>query len=186
MLSRILAFAIALSMPLSVAAQKKTTRRPAPSKPAARTAANLATASDEHDLVSLERRILDAIRDRESKELEPWIAEDFVYRDVTGKEMNREQFLESVKSFPHDIEWLSADNMRLRILGDIGIVTGVQQERMAPVEAGAVPKANTESITEQTAFTDVFRRRGADWELVLVYAAELPAKPAAPPAAPPR
>ena len=184
MRSRILALALLLFLPVLVAAQKKTTRRPAPPKPAAHTAADLAAASDEHDLVALERRILDAIRDRDSKELEPWIAEDFVYRDPSGKEMNRDQFLESVKAFPHDIEWLSADNMRLRVLGDVGIVTGVQQERIAPVEAGVVPKGNVESVTGQTAFTDVFRRRGADWELVLVFAVELPAKPASIP--PPR
>ena len=184
MQSRILALAFLLCLPLSMAAQKKATQRPAPPKSAAKTATNLAAASDEHDLVALERRILDAIRDRDSKELEPWIAEDFVYRDPSGKEMNRDQFLETVKSFPHDIEWLSADNMRLRMLGDVGIVTGVQEQRIAPVEAGAVPKGNVESVTGQTAFTDVFRRRGADWELVLVYAVELPAKPATTP--PPR
>jgi hypothetical protein len=165
-----------IGCPLIAQKKKAPPRRATPSKSQITVAQ--AASAEEQELVAVERRILDAIRDRDSKELEPWIAEDFSYIDAKERQMNREQFLHSVKSFPQDIEWLSAEGLRVRVLGNVAIVTGVQQERIAPGEAGTISKADSESLTGQTAFTDVFRRRGGDWELVLVYAVELPAKPA--------
>ena len=122
----------------------------------------------------MERHILDYIRAKNSKDLEPWIAEDFQYSDVSGKTLDREQFLALVKSVQGEIEWLSADDIRVRMLGAVAVLTGVQQSRVSSAPADVIPPPGSPPpVTTRSAFTDVFRRRGSSWELVMVYAAEL-------------
>lgn len=179
---------------LGVAGGQTTPKKaaPAPRHPAAAKLAepSAEAVSDEQALVDLERHILDYIRSKNAKDLEPWVAEDFQYSDVAGKTLDREQFLKLVKSVQGDIEWLSAEDMRVRVFGPVAVLTGVQQSRVSntPSEEIAKPGA-APPMTARTAFSSVFRRRGSSWELVMVYAADLgvqapPAEPVSPPPPP--
>jgi hypothetical protein len=161
-----------------------TQKRSAPKAPAPRPKAPIqSSGADEQDLVDLEKHLLDFERDKNSKELEPWIAEDFSYTDATGAEMTRDQFLKNVKSFAGNIDWLSADKMRVRVFGNVAVVTGVQQRRTSQGDVDMVAKpTGPPPITTSSAFTDVFRRRASEWELVQEFVGEMGQKSDAPPA----
>ena len=165
----------------AASAQTAPRKTPARRAPAAPPVAAPNSGNDEQDLVDMERHILDFIRAKDAKNLEPWIAEDFQYNDVAGTRMDREQFLSLVKSVQGEIEWLSADDIHVRVMGDVAILTGVQQSRISSTPADVIPPPGAPPpVTTRTAFTDVFRRRGSSWELVMVYAALLEAPPAPP------
>jgi hypothetical protein len=81
---------------------------------------------------------------------------------------------------PENIDWLSADDMRVRVYGNVAVVTGVKQLRTSTGDVDIVAKPTGPPPAERSlAFTDVFRRRGSDWELVQEFAADLPPKNAA-------
>ena len=170
MTRRLLMIALVLLLADAVLAQKAPPRRATKAAPAA----IQSTGVDEQDLVDLEKHLLDFERDKNSKELEPWIAEDFSYADASGAEMNREQFLKNVKSFAGNIDWLSADKMRVRVFGNMAVVTGTQQRRVSQGEVDMVAKpTGPPPVTTNSAFTDVFRRRGSNWELVQQFVGEM-------------
>lgn len=179
---------LVLGLILPAFAQKKAAPK-APSSHASKAAApaHAVTGNDEQDIVDLERHLLDYVRAKNAKDLEPWLGDDFQYTDTRGNTFTREQYLDKVKSFPDNIDWLSADDMRVRVYGSVAVVTGVKQLRTSTGDVDIVAKAAGPPPTERSlAFTDVFRRLGSDWSLVQEFAADLPSKnaAAAPPAAP--
>ena len=180
---RLLVIALLVSLVAGAMAQKAPARRPTSRAAQAATSSN-----DEQELVDLEKHLFDFVRAKNSKDIEPWIAEDFSFSDAAGAEMTREQFLDNVKNFPGNIDWLSADNMRIRVFGNVAVVTGVQQRRVSQGDVDLVAKpGGPPPVTTNSAFTDVFRRRGSDWELVQRFVGELGQKktdeaPAAAPA----
>ncbi len=197
MTRRSLTLAVVLLLAAAALAQKTTPRRaPKAAPPAVQSSGN-----DEQDIVDLEKHLLDFERGKNSKELEPWIADDFSYSDASGAEMNRDQFLNNIKSFTGNIDWLSADKMRVRVFGNLAVVTGTQQRRVSQGDVDMVAKpTGPPPVTTNSAFTDVFRRRGSNWELVQEFIGEMgqktdtlpapsadeapPAKPAQPEAPP--
>jgi hypothetical protein len=183
MLLRFFACALVLSLLAPAFAQKKATSK-APSSHAAKAPAHVATGNDEQDLVDLEKHLLEYIRAKDAKDVEPWLADDFQYTDARGTTSTREQFLDRVKSFPENIDWLSADDMRVRVYGNVAVVTGVKQLRTSTGDVDMVAKPSGQPAAERSrAFTDVFRKLGSDWSLVQEFEADLPSKNAA--AAPP-
>lgn len=173
-MTRLVGFALLIALLIApAAAQRRTRSRTAPAAPASQR-----PSSDDQALVALERHIIDAIRDKNSTALESFVAEDFQYLTATGETRDRARFLKDIASLPEEIEWLSADQMHVRVFGSIGVVTGVQQAK--------VRKADGSLVEARDGFTDVFRRTGSDWELVMVYAVELPTvvTPGAPPTHP--
>ena len=152
---------IACLAPLISFAQTRRTPPPAPT---------LASPSGEKGLVELERQLLEAIRERNIGKLETILGNDFFHVSPHKRDLNRVDFLNQVKSSASDFEWLGAEEMKIHIYGDVGVVTGVQN---AQVRSGKTGVQSTD-----IAFTDVFRRRQGRWELVLAFRADTP--PAAP------
>lgn len=186
---RLLVFVVSVSLIVAAVAQKKAAPK-APSSHASKAAAlaRAVTGNDEQDIVDLERHLLDYIRAKNAKELEPWLGDDFQYTDARGNTSNREQYLNQVKSFPDNIDWLSADDLRVRVYGSVAVVTGVKQLRTSKGDVDIVAGPTGPPPSERSmAFTDVFRRLGSDWTLVQEFAANLPPKdaPAASPTASP-
>ena len=155
---------LALSVVLpSVDAQRRTRKAPAPSDTAPRSAASSSDAA----LVELEKQFFAAIREKNLDQLNGILAEDFAYVVPGQHEMTRAQFLKHVQALPDTIEWLGADDMRVRVLGDVAVVTGVRNMKTR-AENGALTSSDT-------GFADIFRKSAENWELVVVHASELPA-----------
>jgi Domain of unknown function (DUF4440) len=158
----LLLFALIISFcSSSTLAQSRRTPSPAPTLP---------SPSGEKGLVELERQLLEAIRERNIGKLETILGNDFFHVSPHKRDLNRVEFLNQVKSSASDFEWLGAEEMKIHIYGDVGVVTGVQN---AQVRSGKTGVQSTD-----IAFTDVFRRRQGRWELVLAFRADTP--PAAP------
>lgn len=130
----------------------------------------LRTPTGEKGLVELERQILEAIRERNIDKLDAILAPDFVYVSPRKRDLHRQEFLNQVRASNSEIEWLGAEEMKIRIYGDVAVVTGVQNSQVRSGKSGVQ--------STDAAFTDVFRRRQGRWELVLAFIADMPAAPA--------
>lgn len=154
---------LALSIILpSTHAQHRTRKSPAPSEPT-----RSAAPGSDAELVEVEKQFFAAIREKNLDKLNGILAEGFAYVVPGEPEMTRAQFFKHVQALPDAIEWLGGDDLRVRTLGDVAVVTGVRNMKTR-AENGTLTSSNT-------GFADIFRRNGEVWELVLVHAMEMPA-----------
>ena len=119
------------------------------------------------EILRLEREIMDAIRERDAKPLERILSDDFVYRSPEG-EVGRADFVKNLSAIPGRIVSVEGKDLRVRIYGETGVLTGVQLTVLRTDDGKEL-----ESIV---AFTDIFIRRNRIWRLVLAHGVELPAK----------
>jgi len=123
--------------------------------------------ADDAALVDLEKEFFAAIRQKDADKLNGILADEFAYVVPGQPEMTRAQFLKHVRGLPDTIEWLGADEMRVKIFGDVAVVTGVRNTKMRN-DSGTLASSDS-------AFADIFKKNGEEWELVLVHAMDLPA-----------
>ena len=122
-------------------------------------------------LLRLESEIMGHIRAKDARALDDLLTADFVYR-TPGAEVSRADFLKGVASLPGQITSVEGEGLRVRVYGDMAVLTGVQRARV---------RADDGSEQEgSTAFTDVFIKRRGRWRLALTYGVELPTPAAAP------
>jgi len=109
--------------------------------------------ADSTALVALERRWLAAEHD--SATLEQILAPDFVHVVPTGDFLTKAQHIHySVLYTPPPGGRYEFETLAVRVYGDIGIATGI------------VRATDAKGKVDRTAFTDVFARRGGQWQAV--------------------
>jgi ketosteroid isomerase-like protein len=87
-----------------------------------------------------------------------------VHSAIGGAENDRQAFLDGIRTMPYRVLELSGQKLRVRILGDMALLAGVQEARVALDEE--------KTVTARTAFVDVFVRTSGGWRLR--HAVELP------------
>jgi ketosteroid isomerase-like protein len=117
------------------------------------------------EVLRLEREMMDAIRDKNAKTLEPILSDDFVYRSPEG-EVGRADFVKNITALPGRILSVEGKDLRVRIFGEMAVLTGVQLTVLRTDDGKEL-----ESIV---AFTDIFVRRNRRWQLALAHGVELP------------
>ncbi len=128
---------------------------------------------DERALLALEDAVMEAIRRRDPVALRAQLAEDFVLLGADGTETAREEFVRGAMGFPGELLELSALHLRARVVGGVGVLTGLQKARVR-LETGV-------EVDDLSFFTDVCVRTGAGWKMAVAHSgpAELPARGAA-------
>ena len=122
-------------------------------------------AKAQEEIIEIEKKIFVAIRTRDIPTLDEIVAEDFVFRGPRQPEIDKTEFLKSIKSFPIEILEIWSDDMQVNIYGDVALLTGVQQARTRDGDGKVVLSAG--------AFSDLFLQRDGRWSLVLAYNVEL-------------
>ncbi len=160
---RFLCLLLALGVAVSSAhAQTHRVKKP-PVAPAAQGAPH----GDDLALIELEKEFFAAIRQKDNDKLNGILADDFAYVTPGQPEMTRAQFLKHVQALPDTIEWLGADEMRVKIFSQIAVVTGVRNTK--------IRAENGTMVSSDASFADIFRKNGDEWELLLVHTVDLPA-----------
>ncbi len=127
------------------------------------------TAETVAQILKLERDIMEAIKTKNPTALAAMVAEGFTYRTHFGAAATKQEFLQSIASFPMEIVSISGEELNVDLYGETAILTGVQH-----AEARA-PEGEPEQST--VAFTDVFVRNDGRWLMAMAYAVELPSEP---------
>ncbi|HVP63067.1 MAG TPA: DUF4440 domain-containing protein [Myxococcaceae bacterium] len=116
---------------------------------------------DERALLMLEDAVIDAIRRRDSSALGALVTESFLLLASDGSETRREAFLRAAVEMPGEILELSVLHLRARVVGGVGVLTGLQRAR--------VRLASGIEVDDVAFFTDVCVRTGTGWRMALAH-----------------
>ena len=119
-------------------------------------------------LKQAEQRIFHAILARDLAALEAELDEDFVLSPIGHPEQDRPAFLAAIRDMPYQILEIHGEEIRVHVLGDVALVSGIQRARVALPDNGAI-------VNAATAFVDAFVKSGAGWRLRHAVSVELPA-----------
>jgi hypothetical protein len=118
-------------------------------------------ASSEAGLLQLEHDMFTAIRMRDRQGLERILDERFELR-VPGKPpVDRAGFIDAILSIPGTLVSVRSDDVRARIYGGVGVLTGRQYARVR-LEDGT-------TVDDVQAFTDIAIERDGQWRMVLAH-----------------
>jgi ketosteroid isomerase-like protein len=109
-----------------------------------------ATQSDHDTLVALNRDYIASVQQGDVQRFKQLLADDFLCSNPDGSLIDRAQFLVQTAR-PVTISGLVAEDVRIRLLGDIAIIHGRTCYRTADGEQ------------RQGRYTDVWARRAAGW-----------------------
>ena len=116
---------------------------------------------DERALLTLEDSVIDAIRRRDARALAALVTESFVLLGSDGTETQREDFLRAAVEIPGEILELSVLHLRARVVGGVGVLTGLQRARVR-LPTGI-------EVDDVAFFTDVCVRTGTGWRMALAH-----------------
>ena len=116
---------------------------------------------DERALLALEDAVIDAIRRRDTAALGAHVTENFVLVGSDGSQTRREDFLRAAVEIPGEILELAALHLRARVVGDVGVLTGLQRARVR-LPTGI-------EVDDVAFFTDVCVRVGPGWKMALAH-----------------
>jgi ketosteroid isomerase-like protein len=106
--------------------------------------------SDIDTLIALNRDYVDSVQHGDVRRFEEILADDFLCSNPDGSLVDRSQFLEQT-ALPVTITGLAAEDVRVRMLGDVAIIHARTIYRTANGEL------------RNGRYTDVWARRGGTW-----------------------
>ncbi len=124
---------------------------------------------DQQAVLQTEEEIFAAVKDQKADALSGILTDDFVYRSPGNPEVTKDDFLKLIASFPVKILSIWGEEMKVRIHGDLAVLTGLQLARTHS-------KEGKEEISA-VMFTDIFVKRKGRWMLSLAHAVDLPQVP---------
>jgi len=117
-----------------------------------------ATRSDHDTLIALNRDYIASVQQGDVQRFEEILADDFLCSNPDGSLIDRAQFLAQTAR-PVTISGLVAEDVHIRLLGDIAIIHARTRYHTADGEQ------------RQGRYTDVWARRGAGWLAVSAHVA---------------
>jgi len=126
----------------------------------------VAAAAPDGLLLAAEERIFTAIRTRDMASLEAELTEDFVHGSPGQPDQERGAFLRAIRDSPYRILEIQGEDLRVRLLGEVAILSGIQRARVA------LPDGQV--VIAGTAFVDCFVKTDTGWRLRHAVSVELP------------
>jgi ketosteroid isomerase-like protein len=126
----------------------------------------------EKEISQIESDILSAIKHKDSKKLDQILTDYFIYRNPMEGDRTRAEFLAAIKSLPVEILSVWSEDMRITILGDVVVASGIQKARTLNDDGKEELSAS--------AFVDVFVSHQGKWRLAWAHGVDLPSVPNTP------
>ena len=112
----------------------------------------------EDELAKVEAEFANAIVKNSPEEIRQFVSDDWIIINADGGIIDRQRFLEVIKSGALTHEMMESDDMRVRIYGDSAVVSAVTRSK---------GKFMGQEFTTHERSTDVFVRRDGRWRCVL-------------------
>jgi ketosteroid isomerase-like protein len=117
-----------------------------------------ASASTDAEFIGfLEEAWVNAILQKNVNVLDRVMANDFTGVSPNGQRYTKEEAIADVRSGAYTVESMKVDNVKVRIVGDMAIVTYYQNEKS---------KFGDEDCSGRYVFTDVWVNRNDDWQVI--------------------
>lgn len=121
-------------------------------------AAQAVLACQQQFWVALQRKDADLFREV--------LADDFVCRSPGQSDQNRTAFITTITRLPLTVVSVAAEQMAVQLFDTVAVLTGTQVAHLQ------LP--NGSQVAERLALTNVFRRTGGQWQMVLAHPITLP------------
>jgi ketosteroid isomerase-like protein len=112
----------------------------------------------EEELVKVEEEFANAIVKNNPDEIRQFVADDWIIINADGRIIDKERFLEVIKSGTLTHEMMESDDIRVRVYGDSAVVSALTRSK---------GKFMGREFTTHERSTDVFVRRDGRWRCVL-------------------
>jgi ketosteroid isomerase-like protein len=112
----------------------------------------------EEELLEVEKGFTDAIARNDLKAIERFVTDDWIIINADGGTIDRERFLEVIKSGALTHNMMESDDMRVRVYGDSAVVTAVTRSK---------GKFMGQDFSTHERSTDVFVKLDGRWQCVL-------------------
>jgi len=146
---------IALALLLAASAQQKAAPKPA------------AGGGAEQALKDIETKWATAMTKGDAAALDSFIAEDWVFTDSDAMVRTKAQFLADVKSGAYKMQSAAAEDLKVQVHGNAGVVTGRWASK-------GTYKGKDISGSER--FTDTFVNEGGKWHCIATHESRIAAK----------
>ena len=110
------------------------------------------------EVVKVEKGFTDAIARNDLKAIEGFVTDDWIIVNADGGTIERERFLEVIKSGALTHDMMQSDDMRVRVYGDSAVVTAVTRSK---------GKFMGQEFSTHERSTDVFVKVEGQWRCVL-------------------
>jgi ketosteroid isomerase-like protein len=112
----------------------------------------------EDELAKVEAEFANAIVKNSPEEIRQFVSDDWIIINADGGIIDRQRFLEVIKSGTLTHEMMESDDIRVRVYGDSAVVSAVTRSK---------GKFMGQEFTTHERSTDVFVRRDGRWWCVL-------------------
>lgn len=112
----------------------------------------------EEEVLKVEKGFADAIAKNDSESIERFVTDDWIIINSDGGIIEKERFLEVIKSGALTHEVMQSDDIRVRVYGDSAVVSALTRSKGKFME---------QEFTTHERSTDVFVRRDGQWRCVL-------------------
>ena len=112
----------------------------------------------EEELLKVEKGFVDAIAKNDLEGIERFVTDDWIIINADGGIIDRERFVEVIKSGTLTHEMMESEDMRVRVYGDSAVVSALTRSK---------GKFMGQEFTTHERSTDVFVRRDGQWRCVL-------------------
>jgi ketosteroid isomerase-like protein len=112
----------------------------------------------EDELAKVEAEFANAIVKNSPEEIRQFVSDDWIIINADGGIIDRQRFLEVIKSGTLTHEMMESDDIRVRVYGDSAVVSAVTRSK---------GKFMGQEFTTHERSTDVFVRRDGQWRCVL-------------------
>jgi ketosteroid isomerase-like protein len=112
----------------------------------------------EEELINVEEEFADAIMKNNPEKIGQFVTDDWIIINADGGIIERERFLEVIRSGALTHEMMKSDEMRIRVYEDSAVVSALTRSK---------GKFMGQEFTTHERSTDVFVRRAGQWRCVL-------------------
>jgi ketosteroid isomerase-like protein len=118
----------------------------------------------EEELIKVEKEFSDAIVRNDPESIERFVTDDWIIINADGGIIEKERFLEVIKSGALTHEMMQSDDIRVRVYGDSAVVSALTRSK---------GKFMGQEFTTHERSTDVFVRHDRQWRCVLTSSLDL-------------
>ena len=112
----------------------------------------------EEEVLKVEKGFADAIAKNDLELIERFVTDDWIIINTDGGIIEKERFLEVIKSGALTHEMMQSDDIRVRVYGDSAVVSALTRSKGKFME---------QEFTTHERSTDVFVRYDGQWRCVL-------------------
>jgi ketosteroid isomerase-like protein len=112
----------------------------------------------EEEIAKVEKGFTDAIARNDLKAIERFVTDDWIIVNADGGTIERERFLEVIRSGALTHDMMESNDMRVRVYGDSAVVTAVTRSK---------GKFMGQEFSTHERSTDVFVKIDGQWRCVL-------------------